>query len=680
MTFARPGRARLLTGVLAAALIIDMAGTTLPARAAGIDPMTTASINPAQPAATPSQGSPPFRQALALVTARKYADAYTLARSLDNTVERRTVEWAAIYYGGTDIDYDTITHFEADAPDYASASLYRTRIEQSLLKLAPPPAEVIRVLGGKMPVTLKAQIALAQAYVQTGQHDRATAIARDLWVNDFLDKDTEAEVLATLGPLLDRDAHWARAVHLMMNDRAPGVERIMQFLTPAQKSLALARNAVSRNADNAKVLLDAVDPAYRDNPVFIYSQAQQAREADLDDSALDWLNKAKGELPDAANWWYERRTLIRGLLNVGNPKLAYKAAATYVHGPEGRLVEAHFLAGWISLSFLNDAKSAEAQFVAMRKLATLPDSVTQADYWLGRARTQLGDHAGAKTALTEAAGYGTIYYGLLARETLGQKGAQIRGLPDSTKSEMTFASREVVQAVQLLAANGQGALASPLLRNLADKLTDSGEMVLAARLAQSIGAHNVAILIADAAEKRGTPMDLFNFPEDGLPAGAKLADIDKAAVYAIARQESRFQVDAVSGAGARGLMQLMPSTAKETAAKLGIDYSANRLVTDAAYNATLGSNYLAAQLNRFEGSLALAAVAYNAGGGNASKWIAAYGDPRAANVDPVVWVELIPYEETRKYVQRVLGNYLVYRARLGDKTMTITQAIRQIPD
>jgi soluble lytic murein transglycosylase len=126
-------------------------------------------------------------------------------------------------------------------------------------------------------------------------------------------------------------------------------------------------------------------------------------------------------------------------------------------------------------------------------------------------------------------------------------------------------------------------------------------------------------------------------------------------------------------------MQLMPGTAKETAAKLGVDYSAGKLVTDGAYNALLGSTYLAAQLDRFDGSLVLAAAAYNAGAGNARKWIAQYGDPRDSKVDPVDWVERIPFPETRKYVQRVIGNYLVYRARLGDTKMTISQAMRRIP-
>lgn len=155
--------------------------------------------------------------------------------------------------------------------------------------------------------------------------------------------------------------------------------------------------------------------------------------------------------------------------------------------------------------------------------------------------------------------------------------------------------------------------------------------------------------------------------------------MDHAAIYAITRQESRFQVDAVSSAGARGLMQLMPATAKETAGKLGVAYSKSRLTSDAEYNAMLGSTYLKAQLDNFDGSLLLAAAAYNAGAGNARKWIAAFGDPRSETIDPVVWVELIPAQETRTYVKRVLGNYLVYRARLGKDDLGIDSALRKIP-
>lgn len=642
-----------------------------------VDPLTTGSIESQTPASA-AVASSKFTQALDLLAEGKQPEAYELASGLTDAVERRAAQWAAIYFGKGEVPAASVQRFIADAPDFAKGAVFRTRLEQALIREKADGPTLIKQLGGAMPNTLAAQIALAEAYLADGQRDRATRIARAIWTENFLDKTTEANVLDKLGNLIDRDAHWARAIHLMMHDRASGVERLMQYMTPAQKSLAVARNAVSRNAKDAKKLLDAVDPSMRGNSVYQFSRAQRARQFELWDDAINWLDKAKGIPPDAEEFWYERRALARQLLALGEVKRAYRAADGYREGPEGRLVEAHFHAGWIALAFLKDAKAAAPHFEEMTKHSTLPDSVTQANYWLGRARQALGDETGAKAAFSKAAAFGTIYYGQLARSALGETSTELRDMPAWKQAEAGFESRELVQAVRALADNGHKELAVPLLRSFADGFTDGADLLLAARLAQALDAHHLAIAIADTAEKRGVPLDLFNFPKDGLPS-TKLASMDHAAIYAITRQESRFQVDAISSAGARGLMQLMPATAKETAGKLGVKYSASRLTSDAEYNALLGSTYLKAQLERFDGSLLLAAAAYNAGAGNARKWVKTFGDPRSDAIDPVVWVELIPVQETRTYVKRVLGNYLVYRARLGKDDLSIGDALRKIP-
>lgn len=675
---------RLLAGGVATAVIIAI-GTSFPAvpATARIDEIITGSVDraPAPALAQPlpaALGTDAFGTALQLVTAGKYTDAYDAARALPSDVQRRTVQWAAIYYGNGAIPYDSVQKFEADAPDFVTASVFRTRVEQALVKSGAPGSALIATLAGTMPNTFDAQIALGKAYVAAGKPDRAAAIARDIWINDTLDANTEQTVLDAFGSLLIAKDHWARAEHLMMKDRASGVDRLIRFMTPGQKSLAVARNAVSKNSKDAKALLDKVDPAYQKNPIYYFSRAERARQFELWDDAISWLNKGKASDPVAENWWYERRTLIRQLLSAGDAKRAYAAASSYTAGPEGRLVEARFHAGWIALSFLHEPKAAIKHFEAEAKLATLPDSVTQANYWLGRAKVAEGDAKGAKAAFSAAASYNTIYYGMLARAELGLEPVALRAMPTTTSSEAAFDSRGVVQAINLLIADKQNDMAAVLLRNLAQTdLKTGGELLLAARLAQKIDAHHLAIGIADIADKRGVPLDLFSFPKDGLPT-TKLADIDMAAIYAVTRTESRFQTDAVSSSGARGLMQLMPTTAKETAKKIGVAYSVNKLTSDPEYNTQLGSSYLAAQLQTYNGSLLLAAAAYNAGGGNANKWIAAYGDPRLKTVDPVVWVELIPFQETRKYVQRVLGNYLIYRARLGGTAISPTAALHSI--
>jgi soluble lytic murein transglycosylase len=639
----------------------------------------TTTPEPGLPQAMPApvDASADFVSALALIKDKNYVDAYAAARGLANDVERRTIQWAAIYYGGGAIAPDTVKAFEDDAPGFISPGVFKTRLEQALIKSQADSADIIKYLGGAMPNTIDAQIKLAAAYVADGQTKRGTGIARQIWVEQFLDKATEDRMLKNFGSLFTADDHWARAMHLMMHDRATATERLYKFMTPAQKSLAVARNAVSRNAKNAKALLDAVDASMKTNPIYNFSRAQRARQFELWDDAIAYLNKGKAGDPDSAEWWYERQTLTRQLLSLGDPKRAYQAAAGYTDGPEGRVVEARFHSGWIALSFLDDAATAATHFAKMTEFATLPDSVTQANYWLGRALSKAGKADAAKAAFEVAAGYPTVYYGLLARQELGLKPVELRTMPQWQDSEAAFNDNELVKAINLLVANGENDKAGTLLRTLADQLETGGELVLAARLAQTIDAHHLAIAIADIADKKGMPLDLFSFPKDGIPA-TKVAAVDAAAIYAVARQESRFQVNAISSAGARGLMQLMPGTAKETAGKLGLSYSASKLTSDPLYNTKLGAFYLDKQLETYDGSLLLAAAAYNAGPGNANKWIKAFGDPRSSKVDPVVWVELIPFQETRTYVKRVFGNYMVYRARLGHEDLDLAKVMHSI--
>ncbi len=608
------------------------------------------------------QGSAEFQKALAVLTGGgSPAEAYELAKTLADEAERRTIQWAAIYYGDGKIDYESVIRFSADAPAFSDTEVFKTRLEQALTQADAAGPEVIRVLGGAMPNTINAQIALALAYVADGQRERAAEIARHVWTTEFLTRAEENRFHKKLGELLTAEDHWARAVHLMMHDRAKASERLLPFLTDAQKSLVKARSAVSRNAKTAKKLLDEVDPSMQAHPVFFFSRAQRARQFDLWEDAVEWLDKAKGDVPDAAEFWYERRALTRQLLSRKDYKLAYRAAAGYTQGPDGRLVEAHFHAGWIALAFLNDAASARDHFEKMRANSTLPESVTQANYWLGRAKLALGDKLGANEAFAAGARFRTVYYGLLSRAELGLSGPLLKDLPDETSALAAFEANQVVKAVRLLAGNGKRDWAVPLLHSFAFGLDDAGQLMLAAQLADALEEPSLAIKIAEEADKRGLPLDLIAFPRDRLPV-TKVAEIDHAVIYAVTKQESHFQIDAVSSAGARGFMQLMPGTAKETARKLGLEYSKSRLTTDGEYNALLGSTYLAAQLKRYDGSLVLAAAAYNAGPGNANKWIKAFGDPREESVDPVIWIEQIPLQETRNYVKRVLGNYLVYRA------------------
>ncbi|MCZ4270856.1 lytic transglycosylase domain-containing protein [Maritalea porphyrae] len=641
-----------------------------------IDNTVTSSIgNTSQ--TTSKKGSQRFQNALAALSKGDFVEAYGAARSIDNDVERRAIQWAAIFFGNGKVDHDTVLRFQEDAPHFATAKTYKIRMEQALTSSPADSKTTIALLGGSMPNTLDAQIALADAYVQDGQVERAGRIIKSVWVNNFLTREVEDDLKARYGRLLTRDDHWSRALRLLMHDRASGAERIMDQLTSAQRSLVVARVAVSRKQQNAASLLDRVDPSLRNHPLFYFANAQRLRQNGAISAAVAELNKATGTLPQAQLWWYERRLLTRQLLAVGKPETAYLASAGYTNGPEGRLVDASFHAGWIALEFLGQADVAVKHFKKMASMSTLATSASKSHYWLGRAYAKLGDQGQSTAHFQQAAMFNQYYYGQLAMVRLGKETVSLRSMPSWQQSEAAFNQREIVRAIRLFEANKAFEFARPLTTRLIYQVKDAGEMLLTARLAQDIDAHDLAIQMSDVANSRGVGLDLFAFPKDGLPRH-KLADVDNAAIYAIARQESKFNRTAISHAGARGLMQLMPGTAKETAGKLGLSYSPSKLTSDPAYNALLGSTYLKAQLKRYDGSLVLAAAAYNGGAGNVNKWLKAYGDPRSANVDPVVWIELIPFTETRGYVQKVLANYQIYKLRLGDNRLQMAKFLRTI--
>lgn len=677
-----PRRTRAVTAVLVLSLAV-----CFPAFAAGaeVDAFVTNSVGNAVQVDARGfvvekhrKGSRAFQAAASLLRSRDYSDAYAAARGLPNIVERRAIQWAAIYHGYGAIEPDAVARFAKDAPHFATEKTYRMRTEAGVARFDPPDAQIINQLGGRVPVSVDGKIALANAYRRNGQMPRAMKIVRPLWRTYLLDAKIQSALLKHFGSQLNRDDHWQRTIHLMMKSRTKVAEVLIGRLSPAQRTLLRARIAVVRRHKNAAAKIDAVDPSLRSHPVFYFTKAQYSRRIGSISKAAELLDAPMGEKIDLREWWHERRTVARKLVDVGKPGRAYKVANNFKVGPKSAVSEAQFFAGWVALRKMNKPDLALKNFKAQRLSANSANEISQSEYWAAEALLKMGQRDAGIAQLRKAAQWQTAFYGQLAGARLSQKRITLRGLPQWRGRVSSFERDERVQAIRLLAGNGLNEQAEPLLVRLAYQKDHSGDMLLTARLAQDIDAHNRAIQVADLSKTRGTPLDLFAYPKDGLPAGAKLASVDKAFVYAIARQESHFNKNVISSAGARGLMQLMPATAKETAHKMGIAYKPERLLTDPAYNAAIGSTYLHAQLKRFDGSLIMAAAAYNAGGGNVNKWIKAYGDPRAESIDPVEWIEHIPYTETRTYVKLVMANYQIYTARLGRDSLTIRDDLRRI--
>ena len=385
------------------------------------------------------------------------------------------------------------------------------------------------------------------------------------------------------------------------------------------------------------------------------------------------------DLVRPAAWWSERDILVRRLLDEGKDRLAYALAAWRELGETGAAVaEAEFLSGWIAFRRLNDAKSAYEHFSTLYQGATLPTSQARAAYWIARAADAMGMGEAARRWLAVAATHGTTYYGQLAAARL-DSAVQPDFPPEPRPSPQdvdAFDGTEPVRATRMLAEIGQDDLAKPFLLQAATAAKTSVDQKLIASLAETIGALDVAIAAAKRAGRDGAPLLAEGFP---LVRFERHGAVEPPLVLAIARQESAFDRAAVSRADARGLMQLRPDTARDVAKALEIPFSADRLVTDPAYNLALGQAFMDRLLDRFGGSYVLAAAAYNAGPARVRQWLDTYGDPRTGTVDPVDWIELIPFPETRNYVQRVLENLQIYRLRLGagERAFTLAQDLRR---
>jgi soluble lytic murein transglycosylase len=447
-------------------------------------------------------------------------------------------------------------------------------------------------------------------------------------------------------------------------DRVNSANRVAALADATE--LAAAWSAVIRGDGNAGKLLDAVPTAQR-SPGYLFAKAEYLRKRKKYAEAAAVVMQAPTDreaLVDGDAWWVERRVLSRELMDAGDMKAAYRIVAGHAAESAANAADAEFHAGWYALRGLNDPGKAAEHFRRIASLAQGPITLSRAYYWLGRA-AEAGGPGNAKDYFAKAAAYGTTFYGQLAGERIGRHQLDLAEPQPSAADDKAFAAREAVGAILRLQQAGYARYAGALYLDLAAQLTSPGELALLAGMAERQGNHFLALRVAKIAAADGVDVGALSHPMGVIPDSADVSGSGKALAYAIARQESEFNVGAVSGAGALGLLQLMPATAKQLAKKAGLDFSEDRLTSDAGYNATLGAAFLSQQLDRFGGSYVLTFAGYNAGPRRADQWVARYGDPRGKDIDTVVdWIERIPYTETRSYVQRVMENYEVYRMRI----------------
>ena len=595
-----------------------------------------------------------------VLTARDIRDTFPVT-----SLEYRILMWAIAVRGGRDVPGSEIEAASAMFRNWAGATSLRRNSERAFVREKPEPLAAIKAFRETPPETLEGIILLARSHVALGQIHAARAVVSPLWRTETLEPADELRLLKEFSAIIPAADHRARMERMLYAERITAAQRVADLAEA--EPLAKAWAAVIRGEKNAAALLKAVPPEMRSAGYF-FAEAKYLRRKEKFAEAAEVMLKAPTDrtaLVDPDAWWIERRVLSRELVDQGDMKTAYRIAAAHAAESPVNAADAEFHAGWYAFRGLNDAKTGARHFARIAQIAEGPISLARAYYWLGRT-AEAGAPGDAELYYRKAAIHGTTFYGQLAAARIGNEGLNVDYPEPSAADRDMFERREAVHAIRRLQQCGEYRLADTLYRGLAADIINPREMALLVAMADKRGSHTLALKLGKIAAARGIDAGALSHPVGAIPASADISGSGKALAYAIARQESEFNVAAVSHAGARGLLQLLPTTAKAVAKKAGLAYSMDRLTSDAAYNATLGAAFLGEQLGRFDGSYVLTFAGYNAGPGRAREWIKRYGDPRGKDVEAVVdWIEHIPYAETRSYVQRVMENYQVYKMHLS---------------
>ncbi|HZT25629.1 MAG TPA: lytic transglycosylase domain-containing protein [Pseudolabrys sp.] len=631
-------------------------------------------------ATTPPADIEQLKRVIEAARKGREGDADAAEGAIVDPVARKLAEWVILRSDNTNPSFRRYAAFVTANPAWPHVPLFRRRAENALWNDHVDDSTVLAFFERHPPTTAKGRYVLARALLAKGDRAGAAALVRYAWRHQDASAEVEAKVLDVFGGLLTRADHKARMEERFYQDDIEAGMREARRLGEDEIALGKARAAVIKNLNNAKALLDEVPPALRDDAGYIFARAQWLRKNKKPEEAGKLILTAPQDpelLVDTNQWWAERRILVRQLLDEGNPRAAYLVALKAAPPTQGNWrVDKYFTAGWIALRYLHDAKAAAEQFAHIDDGTVNPHALSRGGYWQGRAAEAMGHRAEAKAFYEQAAKYTATYYGQLARARLGLRDLGLIGPPALTAEERSvLANLEVVRAAELLYQLNERNMLASIFAEIGESGTDVAGMSMLAEVARKYNDPHAMVFLGRFAHARGLPMDYYAYPTFGLPEYKPIAPpIEQAVAYSIVRQESDFDQSEVSSAHAMGLMQVTPEAGRDTARRFKVTYNGARLLKDPVYNMQMGAAELSNLLHYYRGSYLLTFAGYNAGMGRVRQWIAAYGDPRDPSVDPIDWVERIPIAETRNYVQRVMENLQVYRARFDGSSKLVIEA------
>ena len=595
------------------------------------------------------------------------------------------IQWRHLLTKGNKASYYEYRAFIDANEDYPRIGRIKYLAEHKLSTDTVSPKKIISWFETSEPLSGFGKMILGESYILLGNKQRGISLVKEGWITAELNRSELKFYRKKFKKYLNADDYIKRADYLAWNDKYWDLKRLLRYLPKDYQLLYTARQLLMSKSYGVDNAIAKVPTKFKNDAGLNYDRLKWRRKRGRVDSSLEILlkiNNTKDYLVRPDKWWIEREIISRSLIYKKKFELAYKISSNHAltEGPE--YAAAEWMSGWIALSFLNDPLLAKDHFENFYNNVGYPISVSRGAYWLGKTYQKLGEKNLAIEWLQKAAGFLTTYYGQLAFMELNpDKTFELpKDLEVSKNYKDYFFKKELVKIIYLLDELDNDKYTKHILRHLANDNIENGSEILAAQLATSIDRFDFAIQIAKIASYEKRFHNKFNYPIISTPKyinGRKIPET--AFILSIIRQESEFDLSANSHAGAKGLMQLMPYTAKVVAKQAKLPYSKSRLTKDAEYNINLGSHYIAGLILDYDGAYPFAVAAYNAGPKRVKYWKKINKNPQKKQIDYINWIELIKFRETRNYVQRVLENYNVYRYILEQKPIKMKNFFKDDP-
>ena len=595
------------------------------------------------------------------------------------------IQWRHLLTKGNQASYYEYKTFIDNNENYPRIGRIKYLAEHKLSTEKISPKKIINWFGSSDPLSGFGKMILGESYILSGNLEKGIELIKEGWIDAELSKSELRFYRKKFKKYLNADDYIKRADYLAWNNKYWDLKRLLRYLPKDYELLYTARQLLMSKSYGVDSAISKVPTKFKNDAGLNYDRLKWRRKRGRVDSSVEILLKIKNTkdyLVRPDKWWVEREIISRSLIYKKKYELAYKISSNHAmtEGPE--FAAAEWMSGWIALSFLKDPLLAKDHFEKFYNNVGYPISVARGAYWLGKTYNKLGQKELSDEWYKKAAKFLTTYYGQLAFLELDPNGKFELSKDLEIKKEYReyFYKKEIVKLIYLLDELNESKYAKHILRHLANDNIESGSEVLAAELSTNIQRFDFAIQISKIASYEKRFHNKYNYPVISTPKyinGRKIPET--ALILSIIRQESEFDLSANSHAGAKGLMQLMPYTAKLVAKQAKLPYVRSKLTTDPEYNINLGSHYIAGLMLNYDGAYPFAIAAYNAGPNRVKYWKRINKNPQKKQINYVDWIELIKFKETRNYVQRVLENYNVYRYVLEQRPIKMKNFFKDEP-